>query len=1262
MKDHFRSSIRSKLIFLAVLAFLPTVLLSVFNFWHQRRLDVEGAKGRMARLLDFAVIHEEEEISETDRILAALAEVPFLRKGGKPASEFLARLLKVSTEYTNFGVLRPDGQMIASALPLKAPLNVSDRSYFQDALRKKSFTSGQFIVDRITGKPVVAFGRPVLDRQGKVTAVLFASLALDHVTKFESDLVSKAPGGSIFARLDRHGNVLTSYPELQPHWREHPRMVSFFERISKEKRGIFQTVDADDVERLYLFSPFRGSLNKEEGYALLGIPTKALFAEANDLLLTNMAVLFVIMVFFLEITWYGGNTLIIRPARMLADAAKRMGAGDLSARTGMPPTQGELGQLGRALDEMAAELEKKGEALFIVNTRLKHILKTVPAVVYVCSVPEKAGSVKGYPTVFVSDKITDLFGYEAREVLGNPAWWLQNIHPEDLAVATDFGTLFDQGKAVREYRFRAKDGSYRWVLDQVVLVRDKERTPVEIVGSWVDISARKRAEEVLRESEARYRMLFEQAGDYVLLLEAVPDGPPIIADANEAALTAHGYSREEVLGRPITLLEPELSHEDNARRHEQIGKSGRVASFQVGHHRKDGSTFDAEVQVRYVRFCMKDYYLSVERDITERNRAEAALRESEERFRDLVEHSQDLICTHDLEGRILSANPWAAAILGIPPDALLKTNLRDLLVPETRHEFGRYMEEIRMHGAAQGLMWVQTRNGERRLWEYKNTLRTEGVAEPIVRGMAQDITERKRSEDALKESEERFRLVLDNTNDGILLIDAESLKIEMGNRKICEMLGCGEEEILRLRVLDIHPEKNLPDVLAGFQEARDGIRTTTDIPLKTKDDSVFFADITSSSIDFKGKRLILEIVRDLTNERMLQKQLLVAQKMESVGTLAGGIAHDFNNALTGIVGFGELLRGRVGGDEQASHDLDEILRCAERAATLTRQLLTFARRQIIEPVNLNLSTLVADLMGLIGKAVGEHIEVKMTLERNVPTIHADPGQIEQVIMNLCLNAKDAMSGGGQLLVETGDVRLEEEHVHRHPYMKTGKYALLTVSDTGVGMDEKTRERVFDPFFTTKEPDKGTGLGLAMVYGIVKQHGGFIHLYSEPGIGTTFKVYFPAIEAPAYVIQEKRREEKTRGGMETILLAEDEESIRLFIERILKDLGYTVLVARNGEEAIDIFMRNRGIALALLDVVMPRMGGKEAFENMRQANPDLKVIFMSGYSANAIHNSFVLNANTPFLQKPFGPTILARKIREVLDTQRFTSGGANDAPR
>ena len=513
-----------------------------------------------------------------------------------------------------------------------------------------------------------------------------------------------------------------------------------------------------------------------------------------------------------------------------------------------------------------------------------------------------------------------------------------------------------------------------------------------------------------------------------------------------------------------------------------------------------------------------------------------------------------------------------------------------------------------------------------------------------------DNTERKQAVEALRESERKYRLLVANAHEAIFI--AQDNIVKFPNPKALEMTGYSTEELAGVPFTDlIHPEDRGTVLERYIDRLRGELSPETySFRVMKKTGEEIWVQLTANRIDWEGRPGVLCFLRDITKERNQDAQLQQAMKMEAVGTLAGGIAHDFNNALTGIVGFGELLRMRMAGDEQALHDLDEIQRCAERASTLTRQLLTFARRQVIEPVNLNLSTLVADLMKLIGKVVGEHIEVKTTLGKNIPTIHADRGQIEQVVMNLCLNSRDAMPEGGRLVVETGDVSLDEEYVRQNPYMKTGRYALLTVSDTGIGMDEKTRERVFEPFFTTKGPDKGTGLGLSMVYGIVKQHGGFIHLYSEPGKGTAFKVYFPAIEAQPDAVPAIRREEIVRGGTETILLAEDEEAILPFIERAMKELGYTVLVARNGEEAIEIFRQHKEIVLAVLDVVMPRKGGKEAFDEMHKQNPRLKVIFMSGYSSDAIHDSFVLIPGTPFLQKPFGPTILARKVREVLDTQ------------
>ncbi len=391
----------------------------------------------------------------------------------------------------------------------------------------------------------------------------------------------------------------------------------------------------------------------------------------------------------------------------------------------------------------------------------------------------------------------------------------------------------------------------------------------------------------------------------------------------------------------------------------------------------------------------------------------------------------------------------------------------------------------------------------------------------------------------------------------------------------------------------------------------------------------------------------LAMAHDVSEKHILEKQLQAAQRMESLGTLAGGVAHDFNNMLTGILGFTEILRSRLAGVPAVLEDLDEIRQSAEKASMLTKQLLALSRRQAVELTNIDLNSVVSDMGKLLRKVIGEQVEISVRLSENLPVVRADRGQIEQILMNLCINSRDAMPGGGRLMIETGEAIWGDECRNRHPYASPGRYSMVAVSDTGTGMDEKVRERVFEPFFTTKAPDKGTGLGLSVVYGIVKQHNGFINLYSEPGKGTTFKVYFQAVDASPDSMPAVSRD-PVRGGTETILVAEDEVSIRALIERVLSEYGYKVLTACDGEEAVETYRRHEGIALSILDMVMPKKGGTEAFRAMTGKNPGMKVIFMSGYSPEAVRESFSLEPKAPFLPKPFGPLALLRKVREVLD--------------
>jgi PAS domain S-box-containing protein len=571
----------------------------------------------------------------------------------------------------------------------------------------------------------------------------------------------------------------------------------------------------------------------------------------------------------------------------------------------------------------------------------------------------------------------------------------------------------------------------------------------------------------------------------------------------------------------------------------------------------------------------------------------------------------------------------------IHPDDLER--VKETFRTATKGGSGTICVEYRILHKDGGIRWVEDRR--------QMICKDDGALENVD-GLLLDITARRRME----EDRKHLSLAVEQSAETIVVTDREGTILYV-NPAFERTTGYSVEEAIgkNPRVLKSgkHDESFYREMRMTLLR---GETWTGHFINRKKNGSLYEEDATISPVrDSMGDIVnFVAVKRDVTKMVSLEKQVRTAQKMESVGTLAGGIAHDFNNVLTVIVGFGEMLKLRIANDPKAVSDLDEILRGAERASVLTRQLLTFARRQVVDPVRLDLNE-VADGFGkLLRKVTREDIGIKIILAAIPVTIRADRGQIEQVLMNLCLNARDAMPGGGQLLIESGTASLEEGSMKEYPYMKSGRYALLSVSDTGIGMDEKTRERVFEPFFTTKGPDKGTGLGLAVVYGIVKQNNGFIHLYSEPGKGSTFRIYFPTVDAPAddKVVAPKG---VALGGSETILLAEDNESVRHLAEQTLVSYGYRVLTACDGEEAIGIFLRHqKEIAIAVLDVVMPKKGGKQAYDEMAILSPGLKVLFLSGYSVNAIHESFVLLPGLSFLQKPFGPDAMAKKVRDVLD--------------
>jgi PAS domain S-box-containing protein len=513
-------------------------------------------------------------------------------------------------------------------------------------------------------------------------------------------------------------------------------------------------------------------------------------------------------------------------------------------------------------------------------------------------------------------------------------------------------------------------------------------------------------------------------------------------------------------------------------------------------------------------------------------------------------------------------------------------------------------------------------------------------------------TRHERAERALREANEHLAAVIQSSPLAIYTLDPTSTVLTW-NRAAEALYGWQAAEVvgrpLPTIADDLEDHGLLRDrVLRG--EALRGVEVTR----RRKDGTLVNVSLSVAPLHDAAGRVtgMLSLAADVTEMRQLEVQYRQAQKMEAVGRLAGGIAHDFNNLLTAIIGTTALVLEDLGLESRTRLDIQEIEKAAKRAAGLTRQLLIFSRQQVLEPCALDLNALVGNLEKMLHRLIGEDIELRTKQAAALGAVRADPGQLEQAIVNLVVNARDAMPKGGRLTIETADVELDRSYVAAHVPTQPGPYVLLAISDTGVGMDGATKARLFEPFFTTKEPGRGTGLGLATVYGIVKQSGGYIWAYSELGHGTTFKIYLPRVPETPEAPESTTSPPTPARGSETLLVVEDQEEVRKLTKRVLEARGYTVLAARNGAEALEIVAQHPSqIHLMITDVVMPGMNGRELAQHACARRSDLKVLYVSGYTGEAVLQHRLLEPGVAFLQKPFTPDVLARKTREVLDNTK-----------
>jgi PAS domain S-box-containing protein len=794
------------------------------------------------------------------------------------------------------------------------------------------------------------------------------------------------------------------------------------------------------------------------------------------------------------------------------------------------------------------------------------------------------------------------------------------------------------------------------------LYADMRRRAAELE---LEVAERKQAQKALIESEARKGSILDSALDCIVSIDK--DG--LIREFNPAAEKVFGYRRAEVLGSALAerLIPPSLRERHRTglarflatREGTLLGKRIEMIGM-----RADGTEFPIELSIAHFLVQDEPMFTGIIRDITDRKRAEEALRTSEERLRLLLDSTAEAIYGIDLEGRCTFANTACARILEYAePSQFLGANMH-ALIHHTRVDGTPYpAEECQIFQAfrrGEGshvddeVLWRADGSGfPAEYWSYP--IRHEGqIVGAVVTFL--DVTERRRLEDQFRQAQERLRHVVISSPSVLFTVPVvaeQNLGISWTSDNLPKVLGYSPEAALGKDwwMGNVHPEDR-DQVIAQFQaNLLNQERSTYEYRFRHGDGSYRWTRSELRVIrDSAGRPA--EVVgswTDITERKHIEEQFRQAQKMEAVGRLAGGVAHDFNNLLQVITGYGELLLETLRPDDPSRDLVEEMTRAGERAASLTRQLLAFSRQSVLAPRVLDLNSVVIDLEKMLRRVIGEDIDLKTALRPGLGRIKADPGQIEQVLMNLAVNARDAMPQGGKLTIETRDADLDEEYARLHAGVRHGPYVLLAVSDSGHGMTPEVQARIFEPFFTTKEMGKGTGLGLATVFGVVQQAGGHVAVYSEPGVGATFKVYLPRVEESVSPTKSRSSVLPAPKGTETVLVVEDEDAVRALVRIILREAGYRVLEASDGGAALAVAGRCQGpIHLLLSDVVMPVLGGRQLAERLLALHPEMKVLYQSGYTDDAVVRHGILQEKVHFLQKPYSPAALAAKVREVLD--------------
>ncbi len=1119
--------------------------------------------------------------------------------------------------------------------------NFSHREYFKTTMEKKKGAIGAPYRSTRTGMPVITFTAPLKGTKDQIVGLLGCSVQLSHPNTLGGIGKIRIGETGYLYLLDASGSIIF-----------HPDEGKVFQStglpVSDLGEGIRETIDSKGNAILLSLKSIPETSwilvvqqNKSEAFASIHTTRKrilwiTLFIGVISVLIGNFAVR------RLTIPLQTLQKIINDYGEYICSSVK----GEYQERLASLASHDEIGSLAKAFSEMATKLDQTYLQLKTANQDWERTFSAVHDPIFLLDRENRV--------LRINRAASELMGISQEKAIGKPCYQL--VHgtdrplphcPHQQTLATGKITLLEVEEPFLNRIFEVTTAP----------LFDERENIIGTVHIMRDITKRMQDEMRLEESEKRYRTLVESARDVIITLS--PDGK--ITSLNSAFEAVSGWKCEEWLGKSFLPIIHPQDRERSINLFNRALQGEKLPPFELRFQHPSGTYGVGEFTA--VSLSLEDHpqsVLAIARDITQRKRDEEILRLSEEKFSKTFHASPIWLTIASLqEGRYIEANEAFLKGTGYRLEEVIGKTSLELKIWNDPEDRVAFVSELQTKGSVKNRE-VKFRDKSGRLRDILISAELIEIGiEKYILGAALDITDRKRMEASLRASEEKYRSLVENTSDAIILLDLER-RILSCNQAFSNLFGYTPDEIEGESIQKIHPSEDSFHTIGkiAYPVVHQKGTFKGEWNLVRKNGEVIPVEVVISSIrTLEGSVSgYVSSLRDITDRRkmeyeksLLEEQLRQSQKMEAIGILAGGIAHDFNNLLTIIQGNSEILLFELSENHPLKKGIEEISGAARRAADLTRQLLAFSRRQILEPKIIDLNEIVGNLNKMLKRIIGEDIKLVTTLARDLGSVKADPSQIEQVILNIAVNARDAMPKGGTLTIETANVEIDEHYARTHISVIPGYYVMLSIGDTGVGMSPEVAKKVFEPFFTTKEIGKGTGLGLSTVYGIVKQSGGNIWVYSELNKGTTFKIYLPRVDEMPKDIQKPKELSAIPRGTETVLLVEDDENVRMMTARILTQFGYRVLSASDAPQAIRLFKQEKdSIDIILTDVVMPTMSGRDMIKQMHIHCSDMKVLYMSGYTNDAIAHHGVLEEGVDYIQKPFTLENLLHKIREVLD--------------